>query len=147
MQRGAEAAGNRDPDRKIRRHHHAGNHAGKAKYRADRQVDAAGNDHRRHAERDDADEGAIARHVEEVVAGEEGVAGERQIDEGQNGGDEHPECLSRKKLAEGPISLVLNGLVESDGDPVGIWLNGFGHCVFSGCLDGASDETRNFFGR
>ena len=55
------------------RHQHAGDHAGQAEDRADRQVDAAGDDHRRHAEADDADEGEVAEDVEEIAGREEGV--------------------------------------------------------------------------
>ena len=76
QQRRAERQRHRQPDRHALVHRHADHHARQHQHRADRQVDAAGDDDGRHADRDDGDEGEVARHVEQVLLRGEDVARE-----------------------------------------------------------------------
>ena len=87
-------------------------HADEAEHRADRQVDAAGNDHGRHAETHDADESEVAKDVEKVARGEEGRGGEGQVDEGDDRGEEYPEGLLGDQPAQRAVGLPVDGLVE-----------------------------------
>ena len=79
-----DRGGDADFDAVACMHRHAENHAAQAQHRADRQVDAAGDDDQRHAERDDGDEGDVAGDVVEVLRRREGVGREGQIDAGQD---------------------------------------------------------------
>ena len=75
---------------------------GQAHDRADREVDAAGRDHRSHAERHDANEGEIARGVIEILGRGEGLRlqpAHHDADDDER--DRHPERLrTREALPE-----------------------------------------------
>ena len=55
-------------------------HAGQADHRADRQIDAAGQDDERHADRDDADDHRLVEQIEQIVGLEEIGREQRQRD-------------------------------------------------------------------
>ena len=93
-ERGGDRRGDADLDAVAGVHDDRQHHAAQAQHRADREVDAAGDDHHRHAERDDRDEGDVAGDVVEVLRGGEGIGGERQEDAGDDDRDEHPEGLA-----------------------------------------------------
>ena len=76
--------------------------------RADRQIDATGENDRGHAERHDADEGEVARDVEEIIGRGEGVGliERHHGDDGEHR-DRHPEGLAREHLlAEAALAQV-----------------------------------------
>jgi hypothetical protein len=85
---------------------------------ADRQVDAAGDDDRGHAERDDSDEGEVAGDVEQVLLRREDVAGQGQKDEGQHGGEGHPERLAADEPAQQRAARLLAGRIRESHRPV-----------------------------
>ena len=71
-----ERGGDADLDAVAGMHDDGQHHAAQAQHRSDRQVDAAGDDHQRHAERDDGDEGEVAGDVVEVLRRREGIGRE-----------------------------------------------------------------------
>jgi hypothetical protein len=83
------------PDRMARVHHHPQHDSGEADDGSDRQVDAAGNDDRRHAERNDADERKVAGNVEQISLSGERIGRKRQRCHRDHRRDKHPEGLAR----------------------------------------------------
>jgi len=66
--------------------------------RADRQIDAAGDDHRGHADRHDADEGEVAGDVVEIVFRGEARLAQAHEQADHHQGDRDPEGLARQQL-------------------------------------------------
>src|SRR6185436_608236 len=81
----------------------------------DRQVDAAGDDDQRHAERDDRDERGVARDVVEVLLRVERFGRERQEDAGKEHGDQDPEGLAGGDRRQPAVLLLCDRLVERGG--------------------------------
>jgi hypothetical protein len=95
-------------------HDHGQNHAAEAEHRADREIDAPRDDHDRHAERDDRDKGKIARDVEQIVGGGEGIG--RKCEKNARGDErqEYPEGLARRQPGEPCVLILLDRNVELD---------------------------------
>ena len=68
-------------------------------HRADRQVDAAGRDDERHADRQHADDARLAQDVEHVVRGQERVGLEDRADDEQQGDDADERVLLQLRAA------------------------------------------------
>src|SRR3982751_5302178 len=80
-------------------------HSDEAHHGPDREIDAAREDHGRHADRHDADEREIASDVVEIVGGREGVRLIPGHDRAHNDeGDRDPKWLAgRQALAEASL--------------------------------------------
>ncbi len=94
----------------ARMHGDAQHHAAQNKHRAHRQVNAAGDDDERHAQRDDRHKGDIARDVVEVFRGGEGVRGKGQEHEGEDDRDKDPERLAAQFFRQPALLFLLDCL-------------------------------------
>src|SRR5260370_34045942 len=94
--------------------HQAGNNARQPDDGTDRKIDAAGDDDRSHSHRDDADEGKVARHVEEVVFGEKYVRYLRHHHADQRECDRHPERLAADHRPQRTVLLSLRDFFRRD---------------------------------
>jgi hypothetical protein len=72
-------------------------HRGQGDHRAHRQVDATGQDHEGHADRDDAEEGVVDQQVEHHLRGEEAVVGDAAV--GRHRGEQAEGDAQRQPLA------------------------------------------------
>ena len=113
--------------------------AGRGDHRADREVDAAGGDDERHADRQDADDAGLAQDVEHVVLGQERVGLEDRARDQQHDDDADERVLLQLDPA------APNG---SGGEPAVLaGLGGSGHGVSSrsaelGVGDGVARAAR-----
>ena len=85
--------------------------------RADREVDAGGQDHRGHAGGDEAGDGDLAQHVEEVAVGEEDVValgGDRRGEDAdqEDGGEAPPELAAGEERPHQEAALQRRGEVH-----------------------------------
>ncbi len=76
-------------------HRDAGDQRGEIHHRADREVDAGGQEHEDHADRGDADEGGVLDDVAEVVGAEEARRLQAEIDQ-HRGEDQHGGVAERE---------------------------------------------------
>jgi len=112
QQRRCERGGDADLDAVAGMHHDREDHAAQAQDRTDRQIDATGDDHDRHSQRNDRDESEVAGDVEEIVRGRERIGGKRQENAGQDDRDRHPERLPRGQPGQQRKSRALDVVVE-----------------------------------
>jgi len=68
--------------------------------RADRQVDAAGGDDKRHRGRDDQKRRTLAQHVQQVAGGEKGIGGKT---EGDGAAHEEHRDAGNTRVAAKPV--------------------------------------------
>ena len=112
--RRADGRGDADLDGVARMHDHGEHHGAQAEDRAHRQVDAAADDHQRHAQRDDGREGDVPADIVEVPAGGEGIRCKGQIETGGQERDDDPEGLARNHRTQPARLLVFDGLFQRE---------------------------------
>ena len=123
----------------------AHHHAGQREDRADRKVDAADEDHERHADGHDAEHRDLVHHVQEVAQGQERVGRQRQKDAEQDQADQRTgraahECDERRRSAiPSRRPLVAIGLFPASRQGLG---HGSNRLLFSKSPDRATARPR-----
>ena len=114
-------------------------------HRTDRKVDAGGDDHRRHAQRDNPHKGEVARRVEQVALRHEGITDEAHDDTDDDQRDKHPEGLRiDDRLQEAFLALPRD--LGDINQRLTLYRIGHDIPIPSGGLDRAGDKAGDLFG-